>query len=41
MGRCIKKMAGISWIREAKDRALWRPLGEAYAKEQDKQETGV
>lgn len=37
----IKEVAGPCWMRTARDRSLWRTLGEAYAKEQDNHETGV
>lgn len=37
----IKEVAGPCWMRIARDRSLWRTLGEAYAKEQDNHKTGV
>lgn len=37
----IQEVAGPCWTRIARDRLLWRTLGEAYAKEQDNHETGV
>ncbi|KAA5654786.1 hypothetical protein F3G64_35995 [Pseudomonas aeruginosa] len=37
----IKKVAGTTWMRKTRDRLLWRTLGEAYAVQQDDQETGV
>lgn len=37
----IKKVAGTTWMRKTQDRLLWRTLGEAYAVQQDDQETGV